>query len=127
MVFCTLKSCEIKVDAVFYALRNLIANNSHLKCCKHLDELNLDDGDLSLLLFVVSEYLIKGCEELEQDDCRDFIHGDVVERIVRQFKDKTSDLLSNDLVRMSDDFATVSLTDNAKNLFVDPELMIYYG
>ena len=50
-----------------------------------------------------------------------------VDLIVRQFKDKTSDLLSNNLVRMSDDFATVSLTDNAKNLFVDPELMIYYG
>ena len=47
-----------------------------------------------------------------------------IDLIVRQFKDKTSDLFSNDLVRMSDDFTTVSLTDKAKNLFVNPELMI---
>ena len=122
MVFCTLKSCEIKVDAVFYALRNLIANNSHLKCCKHLDELNLDDGDLSFLLFVVSEYLIKGCEELEQEDCRDFIHGDVVERIVSQFEESTSELLKKNLIQCRwDEGCNFSLTEHTKQLLFDDD------
>ena len=122
MVFCTLKSCEIKVDAVFYALRNLITNNSHLKCCKHLDELNLDDGDLSFLLFVVSEYLIKGCEELEQDDCRDVIHGDVVERIVSQFEESTSELLKKNLIQCRwDEGCNFSLTEHTKQLLFDDD------
>ncbi len=120
MVFCTLNRNGMEVDAMFIALRNLIADNGHLKCCKRLMEQNLDDEDMSLLLLVVSEYLIKGREELASSDCRPFIHGNVVERIVSQFEDKTSELLKKNLVQARwDNGCCFSLTEYAMQLLFD--------
>lgn len=120
MIFCELSEYGMKVDAVFYALRNLIANNSHLECCKRLMELNLDNGDMSFLLFVVSEYLIKGNEELASNDCWPFAYWDVVEKIVSEFQDRTSELQTKNLIQDRwDDHCYFSLTEHAKQLLFD--------
>lgn len=120
MVFCTLKKREIKADAIFYALRNLIANNSHLKCCKRLKELNLDDRDLSILLLVTTEYIINDNREVEDYTCRNLIRGDVVEKVTAQFEDCSSELYKKDLIRITwKDDCSFCLTEHAQQLLFD--------
>ena len=122
MVFCTLKRREIKPEAIFYALRNLIANNSHLKCCQRLTELNLDDRDLSLLLLVTTEYLIKDNRKVEDYTCRNLIRGDVVEKITAQFEDCSSELYKKDLVQITwKDDCYFSLTEHSRQLLFEDD------
>ena len=122
MVFCTLKKREIKADAIFYALRNLIANNSHLKCCQRLKELNLDDRDLSLLLLVTTEYIINDNREVEDYSCWNLIRGDVVEKVTAQFEDCSSELYKKDLIQITwKDDCCFSLTEHARQLLFDDD------
>lgn len=62
--------------------------------------------------------LIRG-GKLKLSKYSDLVTLQCVSLIVRQFQNKTSDLLRKNLVSMSDNFATVSLTNHAKRLFVD--------
>ena len=122
MVFCTLKRREIKPEAIFYALRNLIANNSHLKCCQRLTELNLGDRDLSLLLLVTTEYLIKDNRKVEDYTCRNLIRGDVVEKITAQFEDSSSELYKKNLIQIAwKEDCCFCLTEHARQLLFDDD------
>lgn len=120
MVFCTLKQRKVREDAIFYALRNLIADNRSLKCCKRLMEQNLDGMNLSLLLFVASEYLIKDQKQVENYTCMMYFKGDIIEKIAGQMEDKTSELHTKHLIQMTrDEGCFFSLTEHARQLLFD--------
>lgn len=118
---------EINYGEMEREFMNLVQSCQHIDCCKRLTELNLNCIDFVFLVVLCSKYIDCMWENKPLNMYYNLVPFQCIDLIVRQFKDKTSDLLRKDLVRMSNDFATVSLTDNAKNLFVDPELMIYYG
>ena len=120
LVFCHFAKTKIRTDAIYRALRNLIDRNRNLKCCQRLMELSLSDQDLSLLLLVTTEHLIKDNREVEDYVCRNVLRGDVVERITAQFEDSSSELYKKDLVRMTwKDDGYFSLTEHAQQLLFD--------
>lgn len=115
---------EINYGEMEREFMKLVQSCQHIDCCKRLTEQNLNCIDFVFLVVLCSKYIDCMWENQPLNTYYNLVPFQCIDLIVRQFKDKTSDLLLKDLVRMSDDFATVSLTDNAKNLFVDPELMI---
>ena len=105
----------------------MVYSCQHLECCKRLVEQDLNSFDLVFLVVLCSRCIDYEWDVQSLSMYSDLVTPQCVSLIVRQFQDKTSDLLRKKLVSMSDDYATVSLTSHAKRLFIDPKLMNYYG
>lgn len=108
-------------------IMRMVYSCQHLDCCKRLVEQNLNCIDFVFLVVLCSKYI--DCEWDGQllSMYSNLVTPQCVSLIVKQFQNKTSDLLRKKLVSMSDNFAMVSLTNHAKRLFIDPKLMNYYG
>ena len=122
LVFCRFAKTKIRTETIFYALRNLIDRNRNLKCCQRLMEQNLDDRDLSLLLLVTTEYIIKDNREVEDYNCRKVLRGDVVEKITAQFEDSSSELYKKNLIQIAwKEDCCFCLTEHARQLLFDDD------
>lgn len=122
MAFCTLMRSEIRVDALFYALRNLIAQHRDLTCCQRLAEQALDDREQALLLLLASEYLLKDHGQVKDYECRWYIHGDVIEQLAGQLEDRSSAFCTKQLVQVTrGEECCFSLTEHARLLLFDDD------
>ena len=110
---------EIRYGEFEREIMRMVYSCQHLDCCKRLVEQDLNCIDFVFLVVLCSKYIDCEWNGMLLSKYSGLVTLQCVSLIVRQFQNKTSDLLRKNLVSMSDNFATVSLTNHAKRLFVD--------
>lgn len=101
-----LRACEfdnLSFPLMVEKVKKIMEGCCHLDFCEKIMSLNLNDADMILLLIVCNALVNKADDYVTTFDYNKILPHSSCSMIVKQFRDKTSDLVVKDILENSDD------------------------
>lgn len=94
---------KISFPYMVQQIRKLFAACGHIDFCRKVNDQDLSDENLALLLVICNCLVNKSEDYASKNDYEDIIPAPSYNRIIRQFKTKTHELIKKDLVKATNE------------------------